>query len=63
MPLAREVWGAVAVLAVAIATTGCAADQDATRPSVSRPALVPRPSPARPSARPGRLVQRGDDPR
>lgn len=45
-------WGAVAVLAVAIATTGCAADQDATRPSVSA-ALVPRPSPARPSARPG----------
>ncbi|MGA9491442.1 MAG: lipoprotein LpqV [Mycobacterium sp.] len=41
-----------AVLAVGSASTGCAAGQDAARPSASAP-LVPRPSSALPSARPG----------
>jgi hypothetical protein len=42
----------VAVIGAVTAMAGCAAGHDAARPSVSAP-LVPRPSSARPSARPG----------
>lgn len=51
-PCRPRLWGAVVAAAVALTGAACTADHDAARPSVLPP-LVPRPSPAWPSAPPG----------
>ena len=51
-PFRCVAWVAVVAVAAAPGVASCAADHDGAKPSVSAP-LVPRPSPAQPSARLG----------